>query len=67
MFDRFRKVYDPVCGRKVKLKKAAGSHHYQGETYYFCSKRCKAVFDKELENLLTKISGKEVKKHDELV
>ncbi|MFQ5641345.1 MAG: YHS domain-containing protein [bacterium] len=54
MFDRFRKVYDPVCGREVKLNKATGRIHYQGETFYFCSKRCKDKFEKEVEKLINR-------------
>jgi P-type Cu+ transporter len=36
---------DPVCGMQVDPVKAAGSSEYQGQTYYFCSKGCKAKFD----------------------
>lgn len=36
---------DPVCGMQVEPEKATGSSEYQGQTYYFCSKGCKAKFD----------------------
>ena len=36
---------DPVCGMQVDPAKAAGTSEYQGQTYYFCSKGCKAKFD----------------------
>ena len=36
---------DPVCGMQVDPAKAQGSSEYQGQTYYFCSKRCKGKFD----------------------
>ncbi len=36
---------DPVCGMRVDPARAAGSSEHQGETYYFCSKGCKAKFD----------------------
>ena len=36
---------DLVCGMQVDPAKAAGTSHYQGQTYYFCSKGCKAKFD----------------------
>jgi len=36
---------DVVCGMQVDRAKAAGSSEYQGKTYYFCSKDCKARFD----------------------
>jgi Cu+-exporting ATPase len=39
-------VKDPVCGMMVDPKAAAGQSVYKGQTYYFCSKGCKAVFDK---------------------
>ncbi|HEU4684824.1 MAG TPA: heavy metal translocating P-type ATPase [Nitrospira sp.] len=31
---------DPVCGMTVRPETAAGSHRYEGTTYYFCSKGC---------------------------
>ncbi len=33
-------VKDPVCGMTVDPQSAAGSHAYQGQTYYFCNPRC---------------------------
>jgi Cu+-exporting ATPase len=36
---------DPVCGMQVDPASAAGSSDYKGQTYYFCSKGCKAKFD----------------------
>ena len=36
---------DPVCGMQVDPAKAAGTSDYQGQTYAFCSKSCKAKFD----------------------
>lgn len=38
---------DPVCDMDVDPAKAAGSSIYHGQTYYFCSKGCKAEFDKD--------------------
>jgi len=40
-------VKDPVCGMAVDERKAAATSQYQGHTYYFCSKGCKAAFDKD--------------------
>ncbi len=37
---------DVVCGMTVEPKTAAAKSEYQGQTYYFCSKGCKAAFDK---------------------
>ena len=36
---------DVVCGMQVDPAKAAGTSQYNGRTYYFCSKGCKAKFD----------------------
>ena len=36
---------DVVCGMQIDPAKAAGSSQYNGKTYYFCSKGCKAKFD----------------------
>ena len=35
----------PVCGMQVDPAKAAGTSEFEGKTYYFCSKGCKAKFD----------------------
>lgn len=37
---------DPVCGMQVEEQMAAATSVYQGETYYFCAKACKTVFDR---------------------
>lgn len=39
---------DVVCGMQVDSWKAAGTSEYNGKTYYFCSKGCKAKFDANL-------------------
>ena len=36
---------DPVCHMDVDPKNAAAQSKHQGQTYYFCSKGCKAKFD----------------------
>ncbi len=36
---------DVVCGMEIERSEAAGSSQYNGKTYYFCSKECKARFD----------------------
>ena len=43
---------DPVCGMQVDPAKAAGMSQYQGQTFYFCSKGCKAKFDSRPEAYL---------------
>lgn len=42
-------VVDPVCGMEIAEREAAGTSVYHGQTYYFCSRGCKADFDKEPE------------------
>lgn len=42
-------VKDPVCGMEIEKLDATGTLEYQGQTYYFCSAICKALFNKEPE------------------
>lgn len=37
---------DPVCGMNDDEKNAKFRSEYMGRTYYFCSKSCKDLFDK---------------------
>jgi Ala-tRNA(Pro) deacylase len=39
------KVTDLVCGMDIEDQNAWGRSEYRGETYYFCSQRCKMEFD----------------------
>ena len=43
---------DPVCGMDVDPKTAAAKSEHKGQTYYFCSKGCKATFDKNPEKFV---------------
>ena len=43
---------DPVCGMTVNPQSAAASVQYQGHTYYFCSKLCKTMFEREPEKYI---------------
>ncbi len=43
---------DPVCGMMVEPQKAAATSAYKGKTYYFCSRGCKVVFDRDPEKYL---------------
>lgn len=45
---------DPVCSMTVNPKSAAGSHHYHGNTYYFCSTHCLHKFQEDPEKFLNK-------------
>jgi putative ABC transport system ATP-binding protein len=38
-------VSDPVCQMPIERERAASSLEHEGETYYFCSKGCKAEFE----------------------
>ena len=40
---------DPVCGMTVDPKNVTLSTHYKGKTFHFCSKMCKAMFEREPE------------------
>jgi len=42
-------VQDPVCGMDVAPASAAATSLYEGQTYYFCARACKAYFDKDPE------------------
>jgi Cu+-exporting ATPase len=44
---------DPVCGMTVQPATAAGSHEYQGKTYYFCATSCLTKFRAEPIHYLT--------------
>ncbi len=37
---------DPVCNMNVNENKPVATETFGGKTYYFCSNKCKATFDK---------------------
>ena len=37
---------DPVCGSEVETETAAARSDFEGETYSFCSSRCREEFDR---------------------
>jgi YHS domain-containing protein len=45
-------VKDIVCGMTVDPKTASATSEYKGQTYYFCSKGCKAQFEKNPEKYI---------------
>ena len=51
-------VKDPVCGMEVETANAAGHTEHAGQTYSFCSSRCKEKFDKNPAQYLDKQAGK---------
>jgi Cu+-exporting ATPase len=50
-------VKDPVCGMDIETATAAGRTEYKGQTYYFCSSKCKEKFALTPEQYLGKSSG----------
>jgi P-type Cu+ transporter len=44
---------DPVCGMVVKPATAQHHSRHRGQTYYFCSSRCREKFEAEPERYLT--------------
>ena len=45
-------VKDPVCGMEIEAAAAAGKTEHKGQTYYFCSSKCKEKFDLKPEQYL---------------
>jgi len=45
-------MIDPICGMNVEPDRAAGSHVYNRQTYYFCSQHCLAKFKEDPEKFL---------------
>ncbi|MDW8355561.1 MAG: heavy metal translocating P-type ATPase [Bryobacterales bacterium] len=45
-------VTDPVCGMEIDPAEAAGSAHYNGQTYYFCHPSCLERFQAAPEDFL---------------
>ena len=45
-------MIDPICGMNVEPDRAAGSHVYNGQTYYFCSQHCLAKFREDPEKFI---------------
>lgn len=39
-------VKDPVCHMNVNEEKPGAKENFHGKTYFFCSNKCKATFDK---------------------
>lgn len=50
-------VKDPVCGMNVDPATAAGSYHYERETYFFCCHHCLEKFRAEPATYLTARTG----------
>ncbi|MDT8443226.1 MAG: heavy metal translocating P-type ATPase [Desulfuromonadales bacterium] len=50
---------DPVCGMDVTEQKSAGKARYAGETYFFCSEKCRTKFEDDPEKYLQKKATEE--------
>ena len=50
-------VKDVVCGMEVQAATAAGQTEYKGQTFYFCSSKCKGKFDAKPEQYVGKSVG----------
>lgn len=50
-------VKDLVCGMDVDPATAAGRSDYKGQTYFFCSSRCKVKFDLDPGQYVGKSAG----------
>ena len=48
---------DPVCGMTAGPDSAGGSYEYDGQTYYFCSVRCRERFQANPESFLNKTTA----------
>jgi len=48
---------DVVCGMQVDPAKAVWTSQFEGRTYYFCGKGCKAKFDAEPDRYLKLAAG----------
>jgi Cu+-exporting ATPase len=45
---------DPVCKMDVDKRKAAATTEYEGDTYYFCSVKCKEKFEADPERYVSR-------------
>lgn len=39
------KAHDEVCGMEIEAESAAAQIRFQGKTYFFCSDRCRGMFE----------------------
>ncbi len=47
------RIRDVVCGMMVDPDTATASTTYEGKTYYFCSRGCKAAFERHPKDYLS--------------
>ncbi len=46
-------VRDPVCGMEINPESASTKREHMGQTFYFCSRSCADVFDKDPHRYMT--------------
>ncbi|HSA99721.1 MAG TPA: YHS domain-containing protein, partial [Anaerolineales bacterium] len=46
-------VRDPVCGMEINPESASTKREYMGQTFYFCSRSCADLFDKDPHRYMT--------------
>jgi xanthine dehydrogenase accessory factor len=44
-------AWDPICGMSVEMENAKYTSSFEGKSFYFCSLRCKEVFDNSQETV----------------
>jgi Cu+-exporting ATPase len=54
---------DPVCKMEVNPASAEGQSEYEGQTFYFCSLRCKQAFDANPERYLDATDRAQARAH----
>ena len=56
-------VKDPVCGMDIETAAATARTEYKGQTYYFCSSKCKEKSDLNPEQYLSESPGTPKSEH----
>src|SRR5512134_2644208 len=46
-------VRDPVCGMEINPESASTRREHMGQTFYFCSRSCADLFDKDPHRYMT--------------
>jgi Cu+-exporting ATPase len=47
-------IRDHVCDMDIEESSAAATFEYAGDTYYFCSEKCKQKFEADPENYVSR-------------
>lgn len=48
---------DHVCDMDVDERTAAAQYEYEGDTYYFCSQKCKDKFESDPEMYVSRLDS----------